>query len=575
MKKKVFAVLCTVLIVFNSMILPVMAVAPIIIAVGTTAVTWICTHIVNDIDTAIWNDIKTLTIGKYREYKEANKLIILGYWDDVISSSGITETAFRSLITGISTEEFYWMFTDCNCSIDDICDYVFRTSSKSGEAFETVKVFVEDSNFSEDDLRALHDLTYVHRTEVYDFISKTIGFGISIEDICDFCFDDVGAAVDNPITTVNENKQVEITGATFAEICAQLQEQYAPGNADGYLSWKEGDGINSYWQDATCSFLIFRDGTWISSSNTSNGVYCVPYYYDGTKYYYNDVQWYFTGTSVNGSPYIQVTATSLIDGSTTTDNLLEVSIYRYISVDFFNYLICFKNIAEVQNAASSSYGGRTYGVCAYDYYDTNYNILCNDTSILRSILAFTKSAPTDSETRDYGVIWSDEPIEIGFCADIDTTRIDPDATVTLAGDTIYDYTITNTNGDTTTINYYITNNYTIPENADDNTDEDNGNTSTSGDITVGGKVDVSGGIDVGGQVDININVNQNGGSGTGEVSAYEYEEVNLQEALEQIPEMGDGFKSWFSRMFDWLPPEILGLIIGGITLAILLRIAGR
>lgn len=117
MKKKIFAVLCTVILIFNCMVMPVLAVPPIVIEVGKFAVTWICIHIVNDIDTAVWNEIKSIVSEPIDEYREFNRLVILGYWDDVISSSGIDETAFRALIGGITSEEYYWMFTDCNCSM--------------------------------------------------------------------------------------------------------------------------------------------------------------------------------------------------------------------------------------------------------------------------------------------------------------------------------------------------------------------------------------------------------------------------------------------------------------------------
>lgn len=48
----------------------------------------------------------------------------------------------------------------------------------------------------------------------------------------------------------------------------------------------------------------------------------------------------------------------------------------------------------------------------------------------------------------------------GMGADIDTTKIPDNYYITVGGDTIYDYNITNpATGDSTTINNYITNNY--------------------------------------------------------------------------------------------------------------------
>ena len=73
-----------------------------------------------------------------------------------------------------------------------------------------------------------------------------------------------------------------------------------------------------------------------------------------------------------------------------------------------------------------------------------------------------------------GYYYSNTPIVISYT--IDTTKIPDNYYITVGGDTIYDYNITNpSTGDTTTINNYITNNYTFI------TNPDNPDIGTSGD----------------------------------------------------------------------------------------------
>ena len=165
------------------------------------------------------------------------------------------------------------MFADCNCSIDDICDYVYGTSDKSGEAFETVKTFANDSGFTEDDLRVFHDLVYTHRTEVYDFTSDTMRYGISIDDICDYCFNDSGVAVDNPTTGVDTNGNVTVSGETFSEICDRLALQYAPDPRTNVVSWQDNNNV-IYTDRAE----VWRYGAGFITENTP--IYFRPFFVD-------------------------------------------------------------------------------------------------------------------------------------------------------------------------------------------------------------------------------------------------------------------------------------------------------
>ena len=186
-------------------------------------------------------------------------------------------------------------------------------------------------------------------------------------------------------------------------------------------------------------------------------------------------------------------------------------------------------------------------------------------------VSMVNSAPEDGDKRDFGFYFDDEPIEIGFIDPIPVEHLE-DTTVTLAGDTIYDYTITNnTTGDTSTVNYFVTNNYTYENsggNSGDSGSSDGG--STSGDVNVGGKVDVSGDIEVGGKVDVNINVSS--GSGTG----VEFDQdVSLENYYDWMNEETAGFSEFMAGFLSWLPSPIITLLCCGFGAVVLMRFIGR
>lgn len=160
---------------------------------------------------------------------------------------------------------------------------------------------------------------------------------------------------------------------------------------------------------------------------------------------------------------------------------------------------------------------------------------------------------------DIGLFVDSKPIEFSW-RDIDTSKIGKGQVVTINGDTIYNYTITNPEtGDSSKFGDYITNNYTYITN-------NNGGSSGG---TVGGDVTVDGKIDVGGTVAVDVNVNVNGTGGSGEASL---PDVDL---VENLPDAPSGFIDFLSIMFASLPGAIISLICAGISAAIFCRIWGR
>ena len=158
---------------------------------------------------------------------------------------------------------------------------------------------------------------------------------------------------------------------------------------------------------------------------------------------------------------------------------------------------------------------------------------------------------------DIGILVDSKPIAFTW-RDIDTSKIGKGQVVTINGDTIYNYTITNPEtGDSSKFGDYITNNYTYITN-------NNGGSSggsVGGDVTVGGKIDVGGSV----AVDVNVNVN-----GAGDNTSLP--DVDLANNLPDAPQ---GFIDYLTSLFSFLPAPVLLLIIGGISAAIFCRVWGR
>lgn len=436
----------------------------------------------------------------------------------------------------------------------------------------------------------------------YSLVQENVQYGITLDDICAHCYVS-GVPTDNPDTGFDEAGNVQVSGKTFSEICAQLQEQYAPKADTKYISWKNEKNPN-----LTNTLSLYANGTFCNQSDWYE-VYLVPFFYDGTTYYYGDLQYHFYNSDdlLAGEIYNNIDILSSgFDGYTPTSgvigNNLYLSKYPYLSVGpflqhyssttsthkgnvpgIFYYPDYTSYLSGTTQYSGSIYNASYWNVCFYRSDITT--TVCAQEQGFKANFVVTDGVKDMSTPCDIGFLVSDSFIELtGSIPDNwEMDKIPANYYVTFDGDNIYNYTITDPDtGGTSTVNEYVTNNYTIINNNYGDSDGDDSGSSggtTSGDINVGGNIGVNGNVGVNGQVDVNLNVNVNTGSdgsgGTAEVDPYEYEKVNMGEALEQIPEMSDGFTGFLSDVFDFLPPPVLGLIIGGIGLAILCRLAGR
>lgn len=178
---------------------------------------------------------------------------------------------------------------------------------------------------------------------------------------------------------------------------------------------------------------------------------------------------------------------------------------------------------------------------------------------------------------DFGYIASATPITMEYS--IDTTKIPDNYYITISGDTVYDYSITNPEtGQSDTINNYITNNYTYVTNNNPGSGSGSG---LGGNITVDGKVEVGGtvGVDINVKVpDININVNQGnvgGGDNLGDYVDTSGSVTEIGGVISKLPELSKGFTDYLKGFFTWLPTEIYGLIVLILVISVFNAIRSR
>lgn len=180
---------------------------------------------------------------------------------------------------------------------------------------------------------------------------------------------------------------------------------------------------------------------------------------------------------------------------------------------------------------------------------------------------------------DVGYIASTTPLNTFYT--VDTSKIPDNYYVTISndnttGDTIYNYTLVNPEtGQKDTIQNFITNNYTFTTNNEGDNSGGGSGGGLGGDVKVGGNVEVGGRVDIGGQVDINVNVNGSGNGNGNDISNDSEFEGNLNDYIQYIPEVSEGFIDYLKNFFSWLPPPVFGILMLGLIVSVWCRWRGR
>ena len=318
----------------------------------------------------------------------------------------------------------------------------------------------------------------------------------------------------------------------------------------------------------------------------SNGCYVLPYLFDddlnGT--YYSWGYWHFYHKTEDSIRYICADYISLADDSDVTHferawNMSEkgasyglATFANYFALCSYNsdtlYLQCSQSTADFSLLQLSLGRGK--------FLALNGKITDLVSKSFTSFLQASTFTPQTNTADDWGYIMSETPFELfKDQTSIDFSRIPNNYTITINGDTIYDYSITNPDsGDSTSIRKFI-DIYDFPDVPDlpDPDDSDDPDTpGVNGNITVSGNVGVNGKIEIDTKpIDININVNSNGGSAPSGTA----EAVDLSNYFSTLPEQSETMNDYLKNFFSFLPPQLLAVLLGGIGCAVLCRVLGR
>lgn len=416
----------------------------------------------------------------------------------------------------------------------------------------------------------------------YDIICKAAFYAGGYEGLADLLY---SGGSDGYILT--DENQVQIPSSDFKDAVEEANTNNAPkGKGLFKQSYRTDKVIHSNYD----SWYI----TLFNNSGTFDGfedLYLYPFYCDADGiYYYTNYQYHFyyvphDDPNSDLAVYMDVYEYRDELGYILDDSLCKIvlelssdskpftiginppNVNNNLIAPYYSYDDYTKNIAGSSRAYCGTSSNPQTKYYSLDGSSLNLNFL-SPYNFLKSYAYNVADSVSDT-----GFICSHELISRQY-TDIDTSKIPDNYYVTISGDTIYDYSITNPEtGDSDTINNYITNNYTYITN-------NNGDSGSSGSGTVGGNIIVDGKVDVGGSVAVDVNVNVNGGGGGITVNPGDYIDVsdvdgNLDSYLELVPEVSNGFINFLKDFFAWLPAEIYGLIILGLVVAVFCRVAGR
>lgn len=306
---------------------------------------------------------------------------------------------------------------------------------------------------------------------------------------------------------VSDGDDLYMSGETFAEICDRLADQYAPDAKTEYISWRCKTSSPLPQQ-----LPIYQYGEGLVGG--SDICYFQPFFLtEEGDYYFSDYQYELkiidTVLHVAG---MNVLSESEFTSLSSINNTLNISSYPYISLLAYPYYVS----GYTYRRPMTMFGFASYTKYLQDKNDNVWAAYGNDQKYgyyfnhdlshqvdIKYIYESFSGDPVEGEVKDIGYYISTEPIDMNG-------RIQPiplenltDTAVNFTGDNIYDYTIINEAGDTSTVNYFITNNYTyentyIPPDSGD----------SDGDTTINNNWGVSFGdfiINIGTTIETSIN----------------------------------------------------------------------
>ena len=384
------------------------------------------------------------------------------------------------------------------------------------------------------------------------------------------------------------------SGKDIKNTAADYNSRYMPMDNPKQFIWSynSDNSVTKTKQDRSQRFYFFPQvpvyaglsGTWGNQKWTD--FYLIGFAIDDISgVYYGKYYVHVYTKNENGSVSLIIDYYSLSDGSLyqTKKGTWDIGNYPYLSMHYATGSSMFS--FRGYKSASAYYGDVTSSWKTIVTSNVAMPLSASDNS---GTLEFTKYValpsftPDTNKSDDYGFICSSKPFELfANQTGIDFQKIPDNYIITINGDTIYNYPITDpSTGNSSTINNLIINNYIISGGSID-IDVPIDGPITSG-VKVSGNVKVDGEINIKADpiqiktdpIDINVNVNQGGSSG-GSGSSGTSEHVDISGYLDTLPEQSKTLTDYLKIFFDFLPPELLAVLLGGIGAAVLCRVLGR
>lgn len=414
----------------------------------------------------------------------------------------------------------------------------------------------------------------------------------------------------------DEHDDVVVDSDTFKKVIDDTDLVYYPTGRINKISWKTDKFLSSgdLNFDRLGRVTLIYQGDFFYQNNLKD-CYCALYYFDGTDYFYSQSGFHFyldewsddsgeAGTSLFYDKYNFLEIADVSNDNQVFENISGtpyIDFTPYYSPPYSYSFYCYSELGKYLSNNVGFRSGVFWVSCddfAKYFYSSNSLTDIRDCYLPQNMRQFfgngsqyanNYSLSVDAVPCDWGFIYSDQKFTMdGFGADIDTTKIPDSYYITVSGDTIYDYSITNPEtGQSSTVNEYITNNYTYITN-NPGGDSSGSSGTTGGNVTVGGNVGVNGNVNVGGEVkfggevnvgvevspiDINVNVSGAGESGNGGGDPPEIGGVD--DLVDYLPEKSLAISEYLKIFFDTLPPELMGLILAGVATAIIILIFRR
>lgn len=264
-----------------------------------------------------------------------------------------------------------------------------------------------------------------------------------------------------------------IDGKTGKQLNDYWNEYYKPHeNASQYIwSYQSTGSTSESPYSMVCNPPIYMDSNGSWGKKNWDSVYLLGFYTDndlsyGTLYTTNYIHIYVSSDD-SGKKYVIADIYDVDKGELKVSHKLSwdpVS-YPYITAYFNSFCYDDRSINLIRQSSYSDYLGNVRnwflkdGVKLGKFLSLDYST----TSAIDKLLKSVSFTPNSDKNDDYGFVLSNEPFVLfKNQTKIDYNQIPDNYIITINGDTIYDYPITDpSTGKSTTINNYITNNYII------------------------------------------------------------------------------------------------------------------